>query len=156
MRTSNLIDRSRLLNFLQVSEHQRDAWVALSDSAARDKAVEMILRRRPTFSSSGELGRVLEMRHTEVAHRARDPSYDRGRPKFEDVDHCIGWGKEFIAMAGRAFGNHIFKYDDGSFWSDYDVKSSIVSIRRLTHQAGIVVDPDFASMERLAASLPKK
>lgn len=156
MRTSNLIDRFRLLDFLQLTKQQRDTWAALSDSAARDKAVEIILRRRPTFSSSEELGRVLEMRHTEIAHRAQDPRYDRGRPKFEDVDHCMGWGKEFIGMVGKAFGNHVFKYDDGGFCSDYDVKSSIMSIRRLAHKAGIVVDSGFAETERLAASSSEK
>jgi AbiU2 len=156
MRTSNLIDRLRLLDFLQLSKQQREAWTALSDSTARDKAVEIILRRRPTFSSSEELGRVLEMRHTEIAHRSLETCYDRGRPKFEDVDHCIGWGKEFIGMVGKAFGNHVFKYDDGGFWSEYDVKSSIMSIRRLTHKAGIVVDSGFSETERLAATFSKK
>jgi len=156
MRTSNLIDRAHLLDFLQLDGQQRASWASLPDSAVRDKAVEVILRGRPTFTSSEELGRVLEMRHTEIAHRALDPAYDRGRPKFEDVDHCIGWGKEFIGMVGKAFGNHVFKFDDGTFWSDYDVKSSIMSIRRLTHKAGIVVDTGFAETERLAASFLKK
>jgi AbiU2 len=155
MRTSNMVDRSHLLQFLQLGAHQHDAWIGLSDSAARDKAIEIILRRRPTFSSSDELGRVLEMRHTEIAHRTLDPRFDRGRPKFEDVDHCINWGKEFIGMVGKVFGNHVFKYDDGSYWSDYDVKSSIMSIRRLTHKAGIVIDPGFAETERLMATSSK-
>lgn len=155
MRTSNLIDRSRLLGFLQLSKRQRDAWADLSDSAVRDKGVEAILRKRPTFDSSEQLGRVLEMRQSEIAHRASVTTYDRGRPKFEDVDHCISWGKEFIGMVGKAFGKKAFKRDDGSFLSDSLVKSSVMSIRRLTHKAGIVVDAGLAETERLAATLLK-
>ena len=62
------------------------------------------------------------MQHTEIAHRGQDPQYERGRPKFEDVDHCIVWGKEFLGMVGKAFGNHVFKFDEGGYWSDYDLK----------------------------------
>jgi hypothetical protein len=90
------------------------------------------------------------MRHTEVAHRSAAPLYARGKPRFEDVDLCLAWGKEFLGMVGKAFGNHVFKHD-GGFWSDYPVNSSIMSIRRLAHRARIVVDAHFAETEKFAA-----
>jgi hypothetical protein len=125
-------------------------WAAFSDSAVREQGVELIFRQKPSFHSSAPLGRVLEMRHTEVAHRSAASVYSRGRPRFEDVDHCLAWGKEFLGRAGKAFGNHVFKHDDGGFWSDYPVNSSIMSIRRLAHRAQIVVDPHFTETEKFA------
>jgi hypothetical protein len=29
------------------------------------------------------------MRHTEVAQRSAAPLYASGKPRFEDVDHCL-------------------------------------------------------------------
>lgn len=155
MRTSNLIDRTPLLEFLKIGAEQRHGWAGLSEAAARDKAIDVLLRQRPTFRSSEQLRRVLDIRHTEVAHRALDPPYEHSRAKFEDIDHCLDWGKEFLGMAGRAFGNHVFKSDSGDFWTEYGVKSSVMSIRRLAHKAGCVIDSGFAETERLAAMLNK-
>lgn len=152
MTNANLID-ARL--FLQYLSNKGNGLSQLEEKVLLQRGLQIISTSRPTPNNSDELTRVLEIRHTQVAHRSADtPGEDRG-PTFEDVDFCLNWGKEFIGMVGKAFGNHIFKYDDGGFWSDYDIKSSIVSIRRLTHKAGIVIDPGFAETERLVASLSK-
>lgn len=155
MRTSNLVDRSPLLEFLKIGERQRREWEALSEVAIHDRAVDMLFKQRPTFNSSEQLHRVLNTRHTEIAHRELDPLYKHGRPKFGDVDHCITWAKDFLGMAGRAYGNRAFKSDNGNFWTDGDVASSVMSMRRLAHKSGIVVDQKFAEMDRLAAMIGK-
>ncbi len=152
MRAANLMDRDLFIAFLRLDSQRAKKWAALDDAAVREKGIELLFKQRPTFKSSAALGRVLEMRHTEVAHRSAAPVYAKGKPRFEEVDHCLVWGKEFLGMVGKAFGNHVFKYDDGGFWTDYPVKSSIMSLRRLTHQAGIVVDARFAETERLRAA----
>ena len=152
MRTVNLIDRDLFVSYLRLSPARTKKWAALSDSDVQQQGVELIFQQKPTFKSSAALGRVLEMRHTEIAHRSAALVYARGKPRFDDVDYCLAWGKEFLGMVGNAFGNHVFEYDDGGFWSDYAVKSSIMSIRRLAHRAGIVVDPHLSENERLAAA----
>jgi hypothetical protein len=156
MRTANLIDRDVFVAFLGLGAARAKRWAPLSDTEVREQGVELIFQRKPSFKSSVALGRVLEVRHTEVAHRSAAPVYGRGRPRFEDVDHCLTWGKEFLGMVGKAFGNHVFKHDDGGFWSDYPVNSSIMSLRRLTHRARIVLDPHLTENERFAAAATTK
>jgi hypothetical protein len=152
MANANLVDTDQ---FLQYLPNKGKGLAQLEENALLKRGLHIISTTRPTHSNCAELERVLEMRHTEVAHKSADSSRENCRPTFEDVDHCLDWGKEFIGMVGKAFGNHVFKYDDGGFWSDYDIKSSIMSIRRLTHKAGIVIDPVFAETERLLAELSK-
>ena len=151
MANANLIDRDRFLQFLP---KEWESLAQLEDKALLQHGLQIISTSRPTAKNCAELKRVLEIRHTRVAHRSAT-SAGEGGATFEDVDHCLDWAKEFIGMVGKAFGNHIFKYDDGTFWSEYDIKSSVMSIRRLTHKAGIVIDPGFAETERLMAAFSK-
>jgi hypothetical protein len=152
MANANLIDAGQLLRYLP---NKDNSLAQLEENALLKRGLQIISTTRPTPNNCAELRRVLEIRHTEVAHKATDTSEENRRPTFEDVDYCLDWGKEFVGMVGKAFGNHVYKYDDGGFWSDYDIKSSIMSIRRLTHKAGIVIDPGFAETERLMATLSK-
>ena len=116
----------------------------------------MVSQRQPTQRSSDELRRIVEIRHFEVAHNASaDRGGSDGRATFGDVDKVLSWAEEFVAMVGVAFGNYVFRFDDGTYWHDYDVKSSVVSFRLLAHRAGIVIDPREEEMERLLAQVRK-
>jgi hypothetical protein len=152
MRVSHLIGRDQFISYLATPNSLRQAFDKLSDSELVERGFEIIARRRPTRDGSAQLKRVMQIRHTEVAHDSEERDQD-DRPTFEDVDHLLTWAKDFVGMVGKAFGNHIFKFDDGSYWSDFDVKSSVVGLRRLTHKAGIVIDQGYAETERMLAKL---
>lgn len=151
--SANLIDRDLLIDFVAKDPAERLTLARCDDEAIQKRAARIIQSSRPTFRNSEVLQRVLSVRHNEVAHRSHDAVLIR--PTFADVDHCLDWGKQFIGMVGKAFGSHVFKCDDGGYWSDFGVKSALMGMRRLTHRAGIVVDPKFVEMESLLSSSEK-
>jgi hypothetical protein len=152
MRTANIVDRERLVEFLEPTDAKKRAGLlARNDDHLRSDGVEILFRRRPTFNSSVALRKAMNVRHNEIAHRSAEAT--AGRPSFEDVDNCLSWGKEFIGMVGKAFSNIVFKYDDGGFWSDNGVKSTIFGLQRLCHVAGIVIDPQLLEHDRQKAEL---
>ena len=85
------------------------------------------------------------MRHKEYAHNSLEILAQRA--KWDDIDHCLAWGKRFIGMVGKAFSNSVFIYEDETFYTDTNVSSVITQLRRLTHQAKIVIDPAFAELD---------
>lgn len=150
MRSANLSDRHRFVKYLVEYKNGKDYFDRLSNEEIRTTGIEIISKQRPTSKGSEELQRVIQVRHDEIAHNAvkgLPTSYDR--PTFDDVKHCLDWGREFIEMVGESFGI-------GTFVEE--VASPAQGIRNLAHKAGIVIDPNRQALEafKMDTSDPKK
>jgi len=85
----------------------------------------------PNIKDCEQLRRVIMVRHRHVAHNVAVKSEDID-VKFDDVDYCVEWVEKFIQGLKVQHQLHL---------TIESFPCPVMALRRLTHEAGVVIMP---------------
>ena len=133
---SKLVVRRALVGYLSLPNLPK--LDDLSDSALSSKAMELLLRSRPTRDSSPELRRIVDYRSRLVAHREYAVTATEVGARFEDAEWCLKWAKKFLIMISDAYLNTHSGNDVDDFFTNSSALRTSMSMQRILEDLDVV------------------
>lgn len=113
--------------------------------AILERSFAAIRKSYPTEANCPQLRRLLETRHTEIAHRAQQPSIERA--KWDDAYWCLDWAERFTQMLRKGLRSPV---------PHMSIADSLWAFQRLAHSASAVLDPRLTAHEEAMSRLSQR